>query len=1216
MHPSDPDPAFAAEVDAYISDESDTPASHISLRTPQASASVSSVPNVAANDSIHLHRQRLNRFHKYAKSFLTNADSNAQHHPRLNENRNADSIDESDGQHVHLDTLRLARFHHQAVSFLNRAYANEPSTLVTEEQLSPAGLAAAHSRLRDRELLQRFHYETLNIIDATASASVSANSLNPTPQSGSQQPSKRTGTCPTVSTEPNPVLPADHTTLRIERDKARLEQHYQDVMSFLNRADNGGDLVEELELGTAALDRLQLQRYAREATSFLDKAFGGDSSILVNDDDDDTFENTKEDIRDHFSADDAATQTPPPFPHVDTAPFSTFNGNVDEAVHESSGNDHTEQKDPISSSSPKFNLNNIAEIDISKNVPDAESQHPSAGNIEVNTHSTEPVDHLPSEEDLQIAEDRAALERYHVEVGDFLSKAYEDDYTVIVDDVESEASNADRGLFARRVGGSALSGSSSFSHENNMNHGDDDSEAHTDNEFQDVAVPGASVIESEESVTSPIGSKEPYFGDDKGLNDPSESASFRMARYVKDFEEAGDFLNCANVEEEDEVEPDVLEGMHESPGSGGDTQLSPTNSKTEIVSPKEISESGTFSGQDISEEPQSGREVSNAAQSDGHTLPDAIASNRLSSSDREEKVINTHEDQDVKMDLRLEDRTGKSQDWNDVRMNPSFYKQIPRGATVRFQRRSGGLEDTSKPEEHKNVSESRSVSESVLRRVEKERDVLMATLEEIVNERSALAAQVSDLKSVLPVNRQKPFGFSSGEGEVSQLQNIDLLEELREAHAIMAQMTIEMEETLSVLEERCGQAVARANAAEEQIIRMESKTYRLEAEIASRGQRVSEATAEGRKARLMLERKDAEIEALLAKSEQDMHHIGDRHREETEEKEEKIQELTNEVERLRSEADHARRQELDHGADSVEQLQARVASLTSKLDDGIETIEKERSAVRVLRAEERKLKECLIQTEVRLNSENERLQREVRKANGEKEKLIGYVGDVEGERDSLKRDVASLRAQERSARAEAEEMQRRYEESLKHRLTKLDQKAELVELEESLQALRQGATDREKQLERQLEDFRRRAERAEAAAQDAERGAKEAAEMARLAQERSKSAIDMERAARQVAESEREALTAELERLRREREPMTSSGSLESGISSSASGAGGCGKGSGGLRNSSSRRGAGKGRNPKAGEKSRRGEGRSKPGEDSSKPANKSKFHHLFWQNG
>lgn len=1214
---SDHDSAFAAEVDTYISDDSDAPAPPNSPRPNVANPPVSPVLNAAVNDSIHLHRQRLHRFHEHAKSFLSNVDASTNQlaSPKSDNQSPSDvTFEDRDGHHVHLDTLRLSRFHQQAVSFLNRAYANEPSTLVTEEQLSPAHLAAAHSRLRDRELLQRFHHETMNILDAaaSASASASANSLSHTLQSPNRRSPSYGSTHNLIRTTSDSALRADHTILRIERDKARLEQHYQDVMSFLNRADNGGDLIEEQEIETAALDRLQLQRYAREATSFLDKAFRGDSSILVDDGDAEGDSN--------IFLDDSAAKSPPPFPHVDTVPLNVPDDDDDHL--EPDADNTTTPAEPviettkqgISSPSSLQNVGSEITVDQGKAKPDLsnpKSGHDSTRSVGPNStdndaHSV-PLGRLPTEEDRQIAEDRAALERFHVEVGDFLSKAYEDDSTVIVDDLESEASNTDRRLFARRVGTSAMSESSAYSNDNSATRADEDSDAHTDDEFQYMTIASESIIETENAAESPVVKKPPYFGalsDESGMNDPNESATLRMERFKKDYEEAGDFLTSANVEEEDEVEPNVLEGLKHKQESDADGLKSASSAlKSEFISPnEELSPKVSLGSNPSKELPRSSEKSMGRRSREG--LQPNTPKNETSGSDSEDRPSVTHPDEDVTMDLTLEDKSGQSRDWNDVRVEPSFYRQIPRGATVRFQRRTEGPKSVIRHEGHQLV-EARLVPESALRRVERERDVLMATLEEIVNERSALAAQVSDLKAMFPTGKKNVAGFigntgGSG-GEVSIPQDIDLAEELREAHTIMAQMTVEMEDTLSVLEGRCNEAVERANAAEERIIRMESQMYRLDAEVASRGKRISQTAAEERKARLMLERKDAEVEALRATMERDLHRMEEEYRAKTEEGDGQIQNLTEELKELHKTLEETEKRNQDaSNEESLKQLQSEVTSLASKLKESNRLLDLERVESKEIIYESARLKDKLQETESRLESENEKLRKDLRKTNGEKEKLMQYVEEVEQSRGIAKREAAGARAQQLAAAAEAEQMRIRYEESLKHRLTKLDQKAELVELEESLLALKQGASERENLLERQLEDFRRRAEQAEAAAHEAERGAKEALDMVRLAQERGKNAIDAERAARQVAESEREALTEELDGLKRERGTLTSSESIESGLSGSVSGTGAHAGESGGLGKSGSKRGLRKSssRNTKDGDRRRRGEGRGVRGDE------------------
>ena len=133
---------------------------------------------------------------------------------------------------------------------------------------------------------------------------------------------------------------------------------------------------------------------------------------------------------------------------------------------------------------------------------------------------------------------------------------------------------------------------------------------------------------------------------------------------------------------------------------------------------------------------------------------------------------------------------------------------------------------------------------SLLKRVEREREVLMATLEEIINERSMLAAQMKEMKSIFiggsASTETSPRGKDNlKEGAASftsssAFEEIDLGAELREAYTVMARLNDETEKTLAEMEKHNQESLQRAYEAEEESIVLKSKVYRLEAEKASR----------------------------------------------------------------------------------------------------------------------------------------------------------------------------------------------------------------------------------------------------------------------------------------------------------------------------------------------------------------------------------------------
>lgn len=1247
MHHLDPDPAFAAEVDTYISDESDSanpmspcPTTH---QTPQSpSDTLSNNQSPTPNDSIHLHRQRLNRFHKGAKSFLSNVEANASAivvHDHAASNSNSPSSVDPDNQRVQLDTLRLARFHEQAVSFLDRAYADEPTTLVTEEALSPAGLAAAHSRIQDRELLQSFHHEAMNFLNAAASAT--SLSKSPLPKALSQQKSSKMGPG-FESAEISVGRSADRTSVRIERDKARLEQHYQDAMSFLNRAEDGGGLVEEQELEIAAVERLQLQKYAREAMSFLDKAFRGDASVMV------------DDGCDIGPVSQSGSDQQKGDPHAEQGPGDIKNAvnnkdPIEEIANDAMGVDHLDDADQ------QAHQDHVT-LDLTKRLCDsgkhAASSAPASPRTNVKKKSKLPKSRIPrkiahrsprlrhNEEDRQIAEDRAALERYDEEFGDFLTKAYDNESTIMVEDVDSETSGTDRGrLYARRVIQSSPSAGSSYSRDVSPEVLSDD--VYTDDEFQDLTDNKMERAVDTQMSQSSSKQKGPLSlnTDREATTDDNENLRQRMARYER---EAADYLDGANVSEEEETE-DFIVAKHFKHNSHGSGEISKSVDTTKLDSDNSLVDSeiensilpkvagfrhsggakrrrSGYKGDKNSEsqndqsEPVLGEDVADvekkivARDIDGVSLSerkkqwDHLAGYKVSGVTRNmsppgriegmEVFDCGNKDSDMRMGLRLEDRSGKSGDWCDVRLETSFYRQIPRGATIKLRARASDEHEWRGRDGLARIADGRMISVSALQRVEKERDVLMATLEEIVNERSMLAAQVSEMKSIFPTGkggeRQRRRGSGSGGGSSSGMEDIDLAGELQEAHSIMAKLTEEMEETLSILDNRYQESLDRAHQAEERCNRLESNAYRRETELASQGRRLSQALAEERRLREVVAQTEEEFRALRSKSEKDIQRIEMEYRDESERRGARIQELNVEVAQLQERLEHEKRESRSASPTVLNRLESEVVSLKRKLEQSESALEDERALAKAKAAneEEKRMKEKAEEirkaerqiqeaAERGATVESEKAKKEMRKMKNENVKLVEQIGDMERQRAMLEREIDEAHRAQKIAEAEVTQVQNRFEESLKERISSLDQTAELVELQMALTMLKDGATKREELLEKQLDEFRGRAKQAEAAAAAAEQGAREAAEIAKLAQDRSRAAVETERAARQAAESELEVLAADWEKLSKMQKEQLSANSSTSGTTnlSSSSSTDGLGKSSSrrGLRKSSSR---------------------------------------------
>lgn len=960
MH--DPDPTFADEVDAYISDGStqdDVDAPHPSPSHPQTPTQ----PDV--DSEIDLDRLRLSRFRNEAMSYLTRAY--------------AEGATESD--RVELDKRRLEAFHTQAVSFLERAYANEPGTLVTEEDVSVGDTQ------RDMEMLQRFHHQAMSFLGDASSPKGE-----------------------------------DRSGVRIQRDMARLEQHYQDAMSFLNRADAGGGLIVEQELEIATVERFQLQKYAREAMSFLDKAFREDASVMVEDE------------------------------------------------------------------------------ELSPNKQEAE----------------------------QIAADRAALERYDEEFGQFLESAYLDDSNVIVEDAESETSGRDRGLYARRMAESTTSAETEYS---GATMEDDFSEdAHTDEEFQD--------LDNKRRVL------------EGKIREGHETIRRRMAQYER---EAADYLDGTNVSEEESEREDVRllpkrqrahqvdqgEGFEEEEDQFGADRV--VDEERQLL-PGEIdqSEDDQF-GADLEVEEEQrlsllevrGQSKNDSSSSDFETpalrFPDRVDGHRSS-------PALVRDSQDLLVDVVLEDRAGKSREWSDVPLERSFYRSVPRGSTIKLRPRFSADLSASSTTEPGCVDSIATVPVSELQRVEKERDALMATLEEIVNERSMLAAQVSEMKTMIV---GAGGGKKGKQGDDDEFE-IDLAAELRDAHETMEKLTEEMEVTLSVLDSRYQDALKRAHAAEERCIRLESDASKLQADFSTQGMRLSQAMSEERRLVAIVTKTEREFEALRNKSESDIQRIDESYRDESDRNVRKIRELQTEIATLQKERSETTVGRADRKVtpSPTRRLELEVSSLKRKLGESERQLQEERISGRkridsevekvksIHAAEIRELTTRLEGVEINAK-EAETLRTGLRKEKSENQNLNDKLAQLDTKVVDLLTELKETRGEQLAAEAEAREVRNRYEESLKNRISELDSNHELADIQSALQTLRDESTSRERSLRIQLAEFKQRAEEAQRAATSAEKDAVEAAEVAKVAQERGRLAVDAERKARQAAEAETQAVVME-----------------------------------------------------------------------------------------
>jgi hypothetical protein len=147
--------------------------------------------------------------------------------------------------------------------------------------------------------------------------------------------------------------------------------------------------------------------------------------------------------------------------------------------------------------------------------------------------------------------------------------------------------------------------------------------------------------------------------------------------------------------------------------------------------------------------------------------------------------------------LEGKDASGATSEWSEIPLEHSFYRQLPRGATIKIRSRSSrgdvpssGLASASLPI----PQNSEAVAE--MNRLSNERDVVLTALEEVVNERSRMAAQIGELKSMIA----HAVGTSLSGDMTPEAGEIDVGKELKAAHNEICSLIQESEATVNVLE--------------------------------------------------------------------------------------------------------------------------------------------------------------------------------------------------------------------------------------------------------------------------------------------------------------------------------------------------------------------------------------------------------------------------------
>lgn len=774
-------------------------------RVSDASSGSGQQRRISDAESVRRDKERLQRFAMEAASFLDKAyendvsliveDDTDNRPPGVRSND-----DFRRKRRIELDKARLERFSREAEALIDRAYSDDPTYFVTEEVLSPSSSAIPVSsgdrtnegvpgnrRLRrftvdkdvnsnsvkqDKQMLQQFHTDAMSFLNVAAQPNT-AESLGRNDANDSSGFLRR------------------NSTRRVQRDKERLEQHYREAMAFLEKAEKGEGIIEERELECGALDRIRLRLYAEEAMAYLEKAFAQDESFDVDD---------EEFVDSPKVGNVAGRERAPPLPPLPS------------------------ESNPVSREAMIDALAARALAAREARLAGLNGDSASTTGATDNDQGTGQSD-IYDDEEAQIAADRAAMERYY-DVDDFGEDA-------IVEETLSDTSGGtDRGLFARRVGAS--------SSDNAADDEWDDYNLSTDDEYQD----------NDPSVASSV----------DGL--PTGHGRAQRRAYAPDVISQVESIRVGAVNEEVDVpNNDRLNSLRSDPEKMPhgftDNQSAPYKMERPQIAAK-LQADRQFASNLPEQLPARGNEPVSQADENarrfvtpvvgalphvpGSDVPVAedkpkprrrmsVAFAEPSATRSSEPVPSAQPDKDVLVELLLEgaDLNGKGSEWSEVPLEKSFYRQVPRGASIKLRSRSSrggagfaslGLASLNSQAASESVAERQYQAE--VARVARERDVVMSALEEIVNERSQMAAQISDMKATIA----STFGQARVTAHAADAGDIDVAAELKESYAEFAALIRESEATVNVLE-------GHIQEKESAIAELEARCDRQAAEIES-----------------------------------------------------------------------------------------------------------------------------------------------------------------------------------------------------------------------------------------------------------------------------------------------------------------------------------------------------------------------------------------------
>lgn len=710
----------------------------------------------------------------------------------------------------------------------------------------------------------------------------------------------------------------------------------------------------------------------------------------------------------------------------------------------------------------------------------------SAANVSSNFSSTKATN--PSSPgrytSLRIRRDKQRLEEHYLTTMSFLKRADAGDTSVLVEEVELEGEAASVATDKRQLQNYAVEAMSFLEKAFNL----DESVLIEDDEGSDSgrspmgASPDAESIEHDKAELKRYAEKYGEFleqaleGDEIVDDHAEESLATRSA---------GDSFR------EISAHVDSQKGFTSSDGSAVNDQADAVLPSSSVpLSKRSISRSSGYSSQELT---NAHRPFASDRVSFDENLPKSDKyGDQATDSKGYPKVAST-----PTVNLVLTGLTGSSQEINGVPLHGSYFRRLPRGATVRIETSQPGRNLISST--GSGVRLAHGVSHGV-NDIALERNALIGLLEEILNERSMLAVQVSEMKQMVMHARGDKSSFAVDAG------NIDLSEDLCSAYETMRTMTEETEETINFLEEKHLKACAEKDALEIEVRKLKAVLEAEDLLVVEQDLDPSELAEtnanmnySGKHVRTSLETELFLMQQSTVQREiewSQLHH--DRERSE-------IMKLTDQIEEER---------ELNRKLQST--AESRDKELRTALDQA-KTIESRNSVTITDLKQEAAAANAMLskatRDNVELNNEIDRLklvnvdiQEKYNSLLTDTDSLKLEVEKLNTARDNLQSNLLSARVEQKTA---AE-----YKTSLS------EKEVEFVRLQRRYTELEREARAREEQMHRQMQDFKVQVDRAVAAAQTAEQNASQAAATASTARSNAQAQIESERASRSTVERE------------------------------------------------------------------------------------------------